>query len=97
MCVEVINGMADTIAELEQKLAEREWIPVTERLPKVQYGESKPVLVTECWKYDNGTSFAIRTAEYDGSVWHDGTGNVFTETMVIAWMPLPEPYRESEE
>lgn len=30
MCVEVINGMADTIADLERKLAEREWIPVSE-------------------------------------------------------------------
>lgn len=34
MCVETINGMADTIAMLEQKIAERQWIPVSERLPE---------------------------------------------------------------
>ena len=34
MCIEVLNGMADTIVELERKLAEREWIPCSERLPK---------------------------------------------------------------
>ena len=34
MCIEVLNGMADTIAMLEQKLAERQWIPVSERLPE---------------------------------------------------------------
>ena len=42
MCIEVINGMADTIAELEQKLAEREWIPTSERLPE----ELEPVNIT---------------------------------------------------
>ena len=34
MCIDVLNGMADTIVELERKLAEREWIPVSERLPE---------------------------------------------------------------
>lgn len=95
MCVEVINGMADTIAELEQKLAEREWIPVTERLPKysgeylvtVRNVEDKDYLYIDMSWYAYPTDYDIESGE-----WREVMG--YEE--VIAWQLLPEPYRESE-
>lgn len=90
MCIEVLNGMADTIVELERKLAEREWIPCSDRLPK----EKQEVYVTVYFiEGDTGRAYGYM----DGfGKWHlysvvEGTLNSGYE--VIAWMPLPEPYR----
>lgn len=91
MCVEVINGMADTIVELEQKLAKLEWIPVTERLPK----RGELVLVTYkttnkihlCKYFDDDSKNSWWSYVDDCCVWNDE---------VIAWMPLPKPYEKGE-
>lgn len=65
-----------------------EWIPVTERLPE----EKREVLICT-----SGGSIYI--GEYEKSTWADGSGT-WTESLeylmihtVVAWMPLPEPYR----
>ena len=88
MCIEVINGMADTIAELEKKLAEREWIPCSERLPL----KEQDILATTTWGY---VTIANR---WFGDNWfiHEGNSNAKTSD-IIAWMPLPKPYREDGE
>lgn len=59
-----------------------QWIPVTERLPK---NETR-ALVT----FEDG--FVAATEYYDNGwdLWAD-SGDV------VAWMPLPEPYREEGE
>ena len=61
---------------------EQKWIPVAERLPK----DGERVLIT----HRDGVSFGW----YNGSYWERGapTNHRPLET-VIAWMPLPEPYR----
>ena len=88
MCVEVINSMADTIVELEKKLAEREWIPVSERLPDT----SRWVLVTAWLGKDK---YQVYTAQYyDGQFWN-AKGYKFTHG-VTAWCELPEPYKGEE-
>lgn len=77
------------IKELEQK---PRWIPVSEKLPK----KFEEVILST----DKGEVF---TADYLGKM-DDGT-NCFDDNDgmmwvgdVIAWMPLPEPYKaESEE
>lgn len=69
------------------------WIPVTERLPK----DNRQVLV-----YAQSTHFAL--AKYDEMMepngkWEkqwvtfDAWKPYYTIKNVIAWMPLPEPYR----
>lgn len=68
------------------------WIPVTERLPK----RDELVLVT--YK----TANKIQLCKYldDGSVnpWWSYIDNCRAwNNVVLAWQPLPEPYRESEE
>jgi len=96
MCIEVLNGMADTIAQLEEKLAEREWIPCSERLPS----ERELVLISD----NNYVYPAVfhPNGVYDGkTVWSEyywtdlDTGII--QNQPDAWMPLPEPYREESE
>ena len=74
-----------------------EWIPVSERLPSEK----------EAWGYNekegtyepNEFIVMIEGAEiptvlfYDTNYkeWSDGLGDVYN---VVAWMPLPEPYKE---
>ena len=70
------------------------WIPVSERLPDAEYGEGDSVLCcTETGLmhilYWDGGNWCVPTGEPHQWVnhktgWHD---------KVIAWMPLPEPYR----
>ena len=101
MCIEVINGMADTIAELEAKLAEREWIPCSERLPSA---EDCPMdcMVTRKSKFV-GNYVDMAVAEADGTWTHEDwkaitiNGNATCistrDADIIAWMPLPKPYK----
>lgn len=77
-------------------LNKTEWIPVIERLPE----DGRPVLVY-AWnvhhviaRYDE-----FRTDDGYKKVWVTAdawNGNTEITHKVIAWMPLPEPYKEGE-
>lgn len=65
------------------------WIPVEERLPEAECGESDSVLaITEL-----GTMHVVY---FDGGCWCKPTGEVFPHN-VTHWMPLPEPPKEEKE
>lgn len=71
--------------------AER-WIPVTDGLPDdVQIGEEYPDVVF-CTKEKTYTGFY---EYYLGGRWWTDYDEVVDG--VIAWMPLPKPYKEGEE
>lgn len=76
----------------------KEWIPVTERLPEMPFG----CLVTVEEDGRNGEPQNVLYSEpvgYDGETWNRADGEPISFE-VVAWMPLPEPYRaemESEE
>lgn len=74
---------------------ERKWIPVSERLPEDEYG----VLATVNGKHNNTTFIdALEIAEYDSDEGWIIEGYLdWINPDVTAWMPLPEPYKESEE
>ena len=88
MCIEVLNGMADTIAELERKLAVHEWIPCSERLP-----DNKTYVLTTIQV--SGRQPHARSGFYHDGFFHNDNGDTWraTDREVRAWMPLPEAYK----
>ena len=76
---------AETIEMLSEKAREpMEWIPCSERLPK----ENTEVLITLKWGIDIG--------EYRNGNWYSELINHYDDDNVLAWKPLPKPYRERE-
>ena len=73
-----------------------QWIPVAERMPE----RNKSVLL--CMKSRSSrTGMCIQTGSYDNGFWFiqgaAGYESLATfEFHVLAWMPLPEPYKEEE-
>ena len=71
------------------------WIPVSERLP-----ESSGVYIVSRWFSDGCESKILTSACYfDGTnTWHNDIGinhsRDYVNEKIVAWMPLPEPYRE---
>ena len=73
------------------------WVPVSERLPEERQDRYYPIsLVT----LDNG-DVCLGVYRYDDKEWwtrmSEGETVYTTDHKVIAWQPLPEPYKESEE
>ena len=101
----------NVLKELVNKADSLEWIPVTERLPKEYesafakyYGtdqwnnslwraKSKEVLVTI--EYGNGERTVKSSHTTDGKWWIEKK-TTLSKFKVIAWMPMPEPYKENE-
>lgn len=92
---------ADTIETLSAKLAsanmERSsayynggWIPCSERLPEITIEDrySEDVLTVLKW-YDGDITYSVGWYNKN-RVWDEDCENC----KVIAWRPLPEPYRE---
>ena len=88
-CVEAL-GMA--INALEQTA----WIPCSERLPEEPFGclvtvwDTNPVTMDE---FENILPYFVG---WDGEQWNDADGEQ-CPFEVIAWMPLPEPYKGEQE
>lgn len=100
MCIDVLNGMADTIVELERKLAEREW-----RTGKpTENGEYMVTLDAWGHRYIDIMHYAkpqMPNREVDGTCWYrsdDEWGDVvYDDKDIFAWMPLPEPYKGGDD
>lgn len=74
---------------------EPHWIPCKERLPKESYGCLVTVWDTNPITMDEFENILPYFVGWDGEQWNDADGEQ-CPFEVIAWMPLPEPYREGE-
>ena len=95
------DALTLAISALEKQEADR-WIPVTERLPEEKdagilkkLGTNKRsdyVLATVEVK---GERMTVTACTYDGK-WDWNMKYAFPDYKVIAWHPLPEPYKEED-
>lgn len=106
---EVCKFLANLMNVLEKQMnsseKSNEWIPVSERLPEPLEGEYKDysnwVLVTANLTVDldrNNNELDVCPAYYCFSEdrWYYINNRRFAADVIIAWKPLPEPYKESE-
>lgn len=90
----LLDGLRKQMWSLQSAEAVQWWIPCSERLPKAEYGESDCVLATCSWKSDTKQRWTEKLY-FNGGNWCYPTGECFTHK-VIAWKPMPEPYREDD-
>ena len=74
---------------------EQHWIPVTERLPK-KHGESYIVTISDGSVYSAALQWDANCKRWYLSFLNDGNILVDFIDDVIAWMPLPEPWKGEE-
>lgn len=101
--VDLPNGLDNEYHYIDAEPKHKGWIPVTERLPE----ESGRYLVTRglnacgaLWNRVYIINYSDLMGLKSGRIWWDGNvGKSDFERIedVIAWMPLPKPYREVEE
>lgn len=85
----VIDQIMDAMDMGADALRKSTWIPRSERLPEEpEYGVDGYIVQSK----DVAEPYSAYWGE-DGT-WTDSDCNVIKD--VIAWMPLPEPYKESE-
>ena len=82
----VANDVKTILKELPSAQPEQRWIPCSERLPD----DDRTKVVTLA----NGN---VEAGYYsNGDWWCIGDTISLENPIVIAWMPLPEPYKEGE-
>ena len=88
-----LNKVIETISELEP---EPHWIPCSERLPE----DDVYVLISKKPSPISGNKFSVTIGvRYTNSrshktEWRDSGFGYLSDEKVLAWMPLPSPYRE---
>ena len=98
----------DILEFIERQPTAEQWIPCSERLPEVHesgnsfsgvYMQSDPVLVYGVCEYEENAQFHIVTYcdDLDGNTYWSTELDALTITQVVAWMPLPEPYKGGAE
>ena len=85
----LINDAAFTIELLSAKQPEQRWIPCSERLP--EHGGRYLISVLD------GINRRTTVAQYLPRCKAWAMNGRMAYWKVIAWMPLPEPYREEEQ
>lgn len=78
--IQVSRQLAEWLKELKQLKEQTRWIPVSEKLPK----EKGLYLVSV--KNDH-------ERRYSKTCWYEGRNNWFARQDVLAWQPLPQPYK----
>lgn len=92
-CFEQLRAAVDKAVEA---LEAQEWIPCSERLPKEEdYRECMECLDGAVWYYTSRKTMGLGYYYYSTKQWST-ICDMKPDGKVIAWMPLPEPYKEGE-
>lgn len=107
--MEEMSKSMDLLKELADKTDSFEWIPVSEKLPDEHDSVFAKSYGTDKWNnafWRTTSNRVIATIKYnDGTVivkeafTHDGEWTIEKKNInckVIAWTPLPKPYKEKE-
>lgn len=84
----IFERCKEKLLSLSSAQLELPWIPCSERMPVLD----KAVLATTAW---NDVTIAWRVGIDEWRI-HEGNTNAETDDL-IAWMPLPEPYKPQQE
>ena len=95
--ISVLKLIAETLgvslAELLDITPRPQWIPVSERLPEKR-GCYLGYVINDPWRYAITVTFFPADSFYPGSEPSWCPDSETASDNVVAWMPLPEPYRE---
>lgn len=94
-CQKEHRQLADWLEELKTLREKSNWIPCSEQLPNEAFGCLVTVMDCEPYTGENFENILPYHVGYDGKSWNDADGKEIPFE-VIAWMPLPKPYKEEE-
>ena len=109
--MEEMSKSMDLLKELANKADLFEWIPVSERLPEEYDSIFAELYGTDKWDdtlWRTRSKSVLVTIEYEGSIrsvslsyitdgeWALEKRDKLNKYKVVAWMPLPKPYKEKE-
>lgn len=92
LCAETMRVIAKEIVQEVAEEYDNGWIPCSERLPEEPFGCLVTVMDCEPSTQTDFENILPYFVGYDGHSWNDEDGEEIPFE-VIAWMPLPEPYK----
>lgn len=92
VCVAEVKVEIDDIKDYIDKAIDAErWIPCGEKYPEP---DDRVLVITDTFDYYVWDCMSGREDNY---FWEDESGYYHNKDEVIAWMPLPEPYKGEQE
>lgn len=92
-CAVEHRQLAEWLKDYKRMLEQTQWLPVSERLPK----ENGRYLCTVGTDYRNPREMNYEPKGKNNRTWASLDRAYVEDCFVIAWMPLPKPYREDGE
>ena len=95
--LEINKAISGRIKQLPSAQPEQRWIPCSERLPKEEdYRECMECLDGAVWYYTSHKTIGLGYYYYSTKEWST-INDMKPDGKVIAWMPLPEPYKGGQD
>lgn len=95
-CCPRFNRVIRETAEEVRQNAEPRWIPCSERLPEHPENDDYYLVTIQCEHYAGWDDYVTGFAEWTKHGW-DELSYYIGQIKVVAWMPLPKPYKEETE
>lgn len=88
-----VDEIDSAIALLVNQPSAQQWIPCSERLPSDEDYDETFTVTIQCEHHDGWDDYVTGYAEWTPHGW-DIQSYYIGQIKVVAWMPLPEPYKE---